>query len=67
LLHNCMFDSGASCNVMPLEVMNELNVKVTTTYEKCTDMDSREVPLVGFVKGLVVQLAASLGRNLKLD
>ncbi|KAH9321263.1 hypothetical protein KI387_015902, partial [Taxus chinensis] len=58
LLHNCMFDSGASCNVMPLEVMNELDIKVTTAYGKCTTMDSREVPVVGCVKGLVVQLAA---------
>ncbi|KAH9295238.1 hypothetical protein KI387_038826 [Taxus chinensis] len=67
LLHNCMFDSRASCNVMPLEVMNELNIKVTTTYGKCTAMDSREVPVVGCVKGLVVQLAAYPGKNLKLD
>ncbi|KAH9312413.1 hypothetical protein KI387_027448, partial [Taxus chinensis] len=27
LLHNCMFNSGASCNVMPLEVMNEMDIK----------------------------------------
>ncbi|KAH9315166.1 hypothetical protein KI387_023793 [Taxus chinensis] len=67
LLHNCMFDSGASCNVMPLEVMNELDIKVTTAYGKCTAMDSREVPVVGCVKGLVVQLASYPGRNLKLD
>ncbi|KAH9294171.1 hypothetical protein KI387_040623, partial [Taxus chinensis] len=67
LLHNCMFDSRASCNVMPLEVMNELDLKVTTAYGKCTAMDSREVPVVGCVKGLIVQLAAYLGKNLKLD
>lgn len=54
LLHNCMFDSSASCNVMHLEVTNELDIKVTTAYGKCTAMDSREVPVVGCVKGLVV-------------
>ncbi|KAH9316913.1 hypothetical protein KI387_018682, partial [Taxus chinensis] len=53
-----MFDSRASCNVMPLEVMNELNIKVIVAYGKCTAMDSREVPVVGCVKGLVVQLVA---------
>ncbi|KAH9323752.1 hypothetical protein KI387_018391, partial [Taxus chinensis] len=53
LLHNYMFDSGASCNVMPLEVMNEL--------------DLREVLVLGCVKVLVVQLAAYPGKNLKLD
>ncbi|KAH9294979.1 hypothetical protein KI387_038567, partial [Taxus chinensis] len=47
-----------SCNVMPLEVMNELNIKVTTAYGKFTAMDSIEVPVVGCVKGLVVQLVA---------
>ncbi|KAH9291178.1 hypothetical protein KI387_043631, partial [Taxus chinensis] len=67
LLHNCMFDSGASCNVMPLEVMNELGIKVITTYGKCIAMDSREVPVVGCVKDLVVQLASYPGENLKLD
>ncbi|KAH9312345.1 hypothetical protein KI387_027380, partial [Taxus chinensis] len=57
----------ASCNVMPLEVMNELNIKVTRAYGKCTAMDSRYVPILGCVKGLVVKLAAYLGKNLKLD
>ncbi|KAH9290843.1 hypothetical protein KI387_034960, partial [Taxus chinensis] len=52
---------------MPLEVMNELGIKVTTAYGKCTSMDSREVPVVGCVKYLVVQLASYPGRNLKLD
>ncbi|KAH9289577.1 hypothetical protein KI387_033694, partial [Taxus chinensis] len=67
LLHNCMFDSGASFNVMPLEVINELNMKVTTSYGKCTTIDSREVPMVGCVKGLVVQLVDYLGINLTMD
>ncbi|KAH9291061.1 hypothetical protein KI387_044632, partial [Taxus chinensis] len=67
LFHNCMFDSGASCNVMPLEVMNELDIKLKVAYGKCTAMDSREVLIVGCVKGLVVQLAAYSGKNLKLD
>ncbi|KAH9298392.1 hypothetical protein KI387_030074, partial [Taxus chinensis] len=67
LLHKYMFESRASCNVMPLEVMNELDIKVTTTYGKFTTMYSREVLVVGCVKGLVVQLAPYLGKNLKLD
>lgn len=62
-----MFDSGASCNVMSLEVMNELNIKGTKYYGKCNKMDSREVPVLGCVKGLVVQLVAYSGKNLKLD
>lgn len=57
-----MFDSGASYNVMPLEFMNILNIKVTKTYGKCNTMDSREVSVVGCVKGLVVQLIYYPGR-----
>ncbi|KAH9303231.1 hypothetical protein KI387_014814, partial [Taxus chinensis] len=67
LLHNYMFDSGASCNVMPLEVMNKLDIKVKVAYGSCTAMDSREVSVVGCVKGLVVQLETYPGKNLKLD
>ncbi|KAH9318946.1 hypothetical protein KI387_020715, partial [Taxus chinensis] len=48
----------ASCNVMPLEFMNDLNIKVTVAYGMCTAMEFREVLVVGCVKGLVVQLAA---------
>ncbi|KAH9289665.1 hypothetical protein KI387_033782, partial [Taxus chinensis] len=47
--------------------MNELDLKVIATYGKCAAMDSREVPIVGCVKGLVVQLVAYPGKNLKLD
>lgn len=54
LLHNCMFISEASYNVMPLEVINEVDIKVIATYGKCNTMDSREVPVVGCVKDLVV-------------
>ncbi|KAH9318926.1 hypothetical protein KI387_020695 [Taxus chinensis] len=54
LLHNCMVDYGASCNVMTLEVMNELNVKVIVAYGKCNAMDSREVLVAGCVKDLVM-------------
>lgn len=66
-LYNCMFDSATSCNVMPLEVTNGLKIKVTTTYDKCTTMDSRDVLVLGCVKGLVVQLVAYLGKNLIID
>ncbi len=29
LLHNCIFDSGASHNLMPLSVIKQLNLQVT--------------------------------------
>ncbi|KAH9308625.1 hypothetical protein KI387_036536, partial [Taxus chinensis] len=48
-------------------VMNDLDIKVKIAYGKCTAMDSREMLVVGCLKGLVVQLAAYPGKNLKLD
>lgn len=66
-VHNCMFDSGASCNLMPLEVMNELNMKVTIAFWKCTTMYLREVLVIRYVKGLVVQLTACPGKYLTLN
>ncbi|KAH9288667.1 hypothetical protein KI387_032784, partial [Taxus chinensis] len=47
--------------------MNELDIKVTTVYGKGTAMDSREVPVVGCVKVIVVQVATYQGRKLTLD
>jgi len=43
LLHKCMLDSRGSNNVMPLEIMNELGLKVSKSFGKCFAMDSKEV------------------------
>lgn len=67
VVHNCMFDSWASCNVIPLKVMNELNIKVTKTFGKCTFMDSRKVLVIGYVQGLVVQLTSYPGMYLNMN
>lgn len=40
LLHNCMFDSGASTNVMPLAVMKRLGLKISRPYKNICAMDS---------------------------
>ena len=32
LLHNCMLDSGASHNLMPLSVMEQLGLQITRPY-----------------------------------
>lgn len=47
--------------------MNEINIKVITAFGKCTAMDSREVQVIGYVNGLVVQLATSLGKCLTMN
>ncbi|KAH9289420.1 hypothetical protein KI387_033537, partial [Taxus chinensis] len=57
----------ASCNVMPLEFMNDMDLKIIEAYGKYISMDLREIPVVGCVKGLIMKLVAYPGNNLKLD
>jgi hypothetical protein len=52
LLHNCMIDSGASTNVMPLKVMNQLGLKTTRPYRNVCAMDLREIKVLGLIKDL---------------
>jgi len=39
LLHNCMFDSGDSHNLMPLSMMKQLNLQVTKPYRDLYSFD----------------------------
>jgi hypothetical protein len=43
LLHNCLLDSGASHNLMPKAMMDELGLKVTKPYQYLFSFDSRKV------------------------
>jgi hypothetical protein len=56
VLHNCLMDSGASHNLMPKIVMEELGLEVTKTYHDLYSFDSRRVQCLGFIKDLVVSL-----------
>jgi hypothetical protein len=52
-LHNCLVDTGATNNIMPLEVMEALDMSCTKYYETCESIyaiDSRKVPAYGEVK-----------------
>jgi hypothetical protein len=42
VLHNCLMDSGASHNLMPKIVMEELGLEVKRTYHDLYSFDSRE-------------------------
>ena len=57
-LHNCMYDSGASSNVITKKVMNQLDLKITRLYRNVCAMDSREVEVHGIILGLQLKLAA---------
>jgi hypothetical protein len=56
VLHNFLMDSGASHNLMPKAVMEELGLEVTRAYHDLYSFDSRRVQCLGFIKDLVVSL-----------
>lgn len=66
-LHNCMFDSGASHNLMPLSVMKKLNLQVTKPYRDLYSFDSNKLKCLGVIKGMVVSLAHILATSLVMD
>jgi hypothetical protein len=55
VLHNCLMDSGASHNLMPKILMEELGLEVTKAYHDLYSFDSR-VKCLGVIKELVVSL-----------
>jgi hypothetical protein len=56
VLHNCLMDSGASHNLMPKTVMDELRLEITKTYHDLYSFDSRKLKCLGVIKDLVVTL-----------
>jgi hypothetical protein len=56
VLHNCLMDSGASHNLMPKTIMEELGLEVTKAYHDLYSFDSRRVQCIGVIKDLVVSL-----------
>jgi len=56
VLHNCLMDSGASHNLMPKVVMEELGLEVKKAYHDLYSFDSRRVQCLGVIKDLVVSL-----------
>jgi hypothetical protein len=56
VLHNCLMDSGASHNLMPKIVMEELGLEIKKYYNDLYSFDSRRVQCLGVIKDLVVTL-----------
>jgi hypothetical protein len=54
ILHNCLMDSGASHNLMPKTVMDDLGLEITKTYHDLYFFDSSKVKFLGVIKYLVV-------------
>jgi len=53
VLHNAMFDSGASHNLMPKAIMEKLGLDITRKYHDLYSFDSGSVRCLGLIKDLV--------------
>ena len=57
-LHNRIYDSGTSSNVITKKIMDRLNLNITRPYKNVYAMDSREVEVIGIIFGLKLKLTA---------
>ena len=57
-VHNCLVDSGASTNVMPLSVCKKLNIRPEKTDAKIIQLDRSQVPAVGELNNVIIRLSS---------
>jgi hypothetical protein len=55
-LNNCMLNSGASANVMPLKVMRQIGLRTTRPYGNVCGIDSKKVKVYGLIEDVKVYL-----------
>jgi len=67
VLHNAMFDSGASHNLMPKAIMDKLGLDITQKYHDFYSFDSSRVRCIGLIKDLVVSLDQLPMKNVLMD
>ena len=58
-VHNCLVDSGAAVNVMPLEICKRINGQLESTPRELTQLDRIGVKVVGEMKNVLIRLAAN--------
>ena len=67
VLHNAMFDSDASHNIMPKAIMEKLGLDITRKYHDLYLFDSNRVRCIGLIKDLVVSLDQISAKNILMD
>lgn len=67
VLHNAMFDLGASHNLMPKAIMEKLGLDITRKYHDLYSFDSGRVRCIGLIKDLVVSLDRTPVKNVLMD
>jgi ribonuclease HI len=67
LLHNCMLYFGASHNLMPKVIMENLGLEIIRPYQDLYSFDSRKVKCLGMIKDLVVNIAQIPVKSILMD
>lgn len=67
ILHNAMFDFGASHNLIPKSVMERLDLNITKPYKDLFSFDSSQVRCLGLIKGLCVSLVQYPAKTILMD
>jgi len=67
ILHNSMFDSGASHNLMPKYVMENLELDITRPYKDLFSFDSSQVRCLRLIKDLCVSLVQYPTKTILMD
>ena len=67
ILHNCLLDSGASHNLMPKAMMDEIGLSTTKCYQNLFSFDSSKVKCLGLIKDLVVNLTQLPLKSIMMD
>lgn len=67
VLHNAMFDSGASHNLMPKAIMEKLDLDITHKYHDLYSFDYGTVRSIGLIKYFFVTLDQTLAKNFLMD
>ena len=55
-MHNCLVDSGASANVMPLSVCKRINKKPKPSNGKIIQLDRTTIKVVGEMEDMLIRL-----------
>jgi len=67
VLHNVMLDSGASHNLMPKVIMDNLGLDITRPYKDLLSFDPRQVKCLGLIKDLVIMLTQIPAKSIIMD
>lgn len=67
ILHNSMFDFGASHNLMPKSVMEKLDLDIIRPYKDLFSFDSSQVRCLGLIKDLCVSLVQCSAKTILMD